>query len=207
MDSRVDHYLAEGCGRCPLGGTPDCKVHLWQEPLRELRRIILDTGLVEELKWSQPCYTVNGKNVVLLASLKDHCSIGFFKGALLKDPRGWLVAPGKNSQAVRQMRFTEEAEVLDKESDIKAFILQAIQIEKTGRNIEFKASEQLVYPDELELKFQEDPSFRSAFEALTPGRQRGYLLYFEGAKQSATRSSRIEKCLPRIREGKGMHDR
>lgn len=207
MDPRVDDYLKIGCGRCPLVGTPECKVHSWHEPMVELRRILLGTGLTEELKWSQPCYTFDGKNVLLLAALKDHCSIGFFKGALLKDPKGLLVAPGKNSQAARQLRFTDSREVLEMENEIRAFIQEAIQVEKAGLKIEFKSVDQFEYPEELVAKFEADPPFRAAFEALTPGRQRGYLLFFEGAKQAATRIARIEKSLPRIFEGKGMHDR
>ena len=202
---KIDHYLVEGCGRCPLGGTVDCKVHLWYRPLEALRQLILESGLSEELKWGQPCYTLDGKNVVMLGSFKYSCVLSFFKGALLKDDQRWLEAPGKHSQSVRYLRFTGAHEVFLKESIIRALLQQAIELEKAGAVVEFKKIPE-PYPDELSARFVALPGFKIAFEKLTPGRQRGYLLHFSSAKQSATRASRIEKCLPRILDGLGLHD-
>lgn len=207
MNPQVDNYLAVGCGRCPLGGTPDCKVHNWPDVLAKLRAILLETALTEEVKWSVPCYTFDGKNVLIMSALKEHCALGFFKGALLKDPQGILIQPTKNSQADRQLRFTDVAQVVELESIVKAYVQEAIEVEKAGLEVEYKKTSEFDVPEELEAKFEEDPAFKAAFEALTPGRQRGYLLHFSGAKQSKTRTSRIEKCLPKIFEGIGLHDR
>ncbi|MFN2144359.1 MAG: YdeI/OmpD-associated family protein [Anaerolineales bacterium] len=203
---KVDTYLIEGCGRCPLVGTPQCKVHSWEEELVELRRIILESGLTEELKWGMPTYTWDGSNVLILAAFKEYSSVGFFKGVLLKDPAGILASPGANSQAVRQIRVTSLEQVEELEPVIRAYLQEAIEIEKAGLKVEFRKNPEPV-PDELQQKFDEDPAFEAAFLALTPGRQRGYILYFSSAKQSATRVSRIEKYLPQIFEGKGMQDR
>ncbi len=203
---KVDNYLIEGCGRCPLVGTPQCKVHTWEEELVELRRILLESGLTEELKWSQPCYTWEDNNVLILAAFKDFCSVSFFKGTLLKDPEGVLESPGPSSQAVRQFKFTNLEQIAEMEPVIKTYLQEAIEIEEAGLKVEFKKNPEPI-PDELQQKFDQDPAFEAAFLALTPGRQRGYILYFSGAKQSATRVSRIEKYLPQIFEGKGMQDR
>ncbi len=207
MNPGVDNYLAVGCGRCPLGGTPECKVHNWTEPLVKLREILLTCDLTEEVKWSVPCYTVDGKNILLLSAFKNYCFISFFKGALLKDPQGVLIQPTKNSQADRQLRFTTVQQVAELEQVIKAYVREAIEVEKAGLEVAYKETAQFDVPDELQAVFDEDPAFREAFHALTPGRQRGYLLYFSGAKQSKTRTSRIEKCMPQIFEGIGLHDR
>lgn len=203
---KVDNYLIEGCGRCPLVATPDCKVNDWRKELVELRRIILESGLTEELKWSQPCYTWEGSNVLIMAAFKDFASVSFFKGALLKDPDGVLISPGPSSQAVRQFKFTSVEQIEEMEAVIKAYLQEAIEVEKAGLKVEFKQNPEPV-PDELQQIFDEDPAFEAAFLALTPGRQRGYILHFSGAKQSATRVSRIEKSMPKIFEGKGMQDR
>lgn len=205
--STVDQYLIQGCMRCSLGNTPDCKVHRWSEELKLLRDIISDTDLVEEVKWSQPCYTYNDKNVLIMAVFKDYAFISFFKGSLLKDKSNLLHSPGENSQAVRQFRFTSPEQVAELESEIKAYINEAIEIEKSGKKVEFKKDSYKEIPEELQDKFNDDPAFEQAFLSLTPGRQRGYVLHFSGAKQSATRTSRIEKQMDRIFEGKGMHDR
>lgn len=207
MNPQVDNYLAVGCGRCPLGGTPDCKVHNWTEPLVKLREILLECELTEEVKWSVPCYTVDGKNILLLSAFKNYCFISFFKGSMLKDPQGNLIQPTKNSQANRQLRFTDVAQVVELESIVKAYVQEAIEVEKAGLEVEYKKTSEFDIPEELEAKFDDDPAFKAAFEALTPGRQRGYLLHFSGAKQSKTRTSRIEKCMPQIFEGIGLHDR
>ncbi|MBN1116929.1 MAG: YdeI/OmpD-associated family protein [Bacteroidales bacterium] len=206
MNPKVDHYLSDGCGRCPLGSTPQCKVHNWTEELKQLRMNILDCGLTEDLKWGVPCYTFQKKNVLLLSAFKEYCSVGFFKGVLLKDSKGILTKPGENSQAVRQFRFTSVKEIIEKETVLKAFIHQAVEIEKAGLKINFKAKKDLIYPDEFHNKLDEIPALKTAFNALTPGRQRAYILYFSAPKQSETRKSRVEKCMPQILNGKGLND-
>lgn len=202
----IDAFLKDGCGRCPLGGTPECKVHDWTKELELLRSILLKSGLTEQLKWKMPCYTIDGRNVVLLAALKDHASISFFKGALLKDPHGILSKPGENCQAARVIRFTSASEVKRLTPIIKATVQEAIEVERAGAKVDFKAKHELVLPAELETKLDELPALRVAWDKLTPGRQRGYVLYFTAAKQSSTRTSRIEKVTPAILEGRGMHD-
>lgn len=206
MNPKVDNYLAVGCGRCPLVNTPGCKVHSWQDEMKQLRRILLDTELTEELKWSMPCYTFENSNILLMTAFKDNCTVSFFKGVLLKDPDNILIQPTKNTQAARVLRFTTVEEVLAIEESLKAYVAEAIEIEKSGLKIEFKDTSQYEFPDELVAMFEDDPAFEAAFEALTPGRQRGYLLHFTGAKQSATRQRRIEKSMAKIFEGKGFHD-
>lgn len=206
MTTSVETYLLEGCGRCPLGGTPQCKVHSWSEELVQLRRIILECGLTEEMKWGVPCYTYQGNNIFLLSAFKDNCSVSFFKGVLLEDAEGVLVAPGKNSQASRVFRFTSVQQVNEQEDLLKRYIFEAIEVEKAGLQVEFMKNPEPI-PEELQAKLDEDPFFRAAFAALTPGRQRGYILHISGAKQSATRASRVEKHVSRIMEGKGIHDR
>lgn len=207
QNPQVDAYFARGCGRCPLGGTPDCKVHAWQDIMKELRRILLASELSEEVKWSVPCYTFQGSNVLILSAFKDNASLSFFKGVLMKDPDNILISPGANSQASRVIRFTQVDEVLAQEAIVKAYIEEAIAIEKAGLKVTYKDTSQYDFPDELLSMFEDDPAFESAFEALTPGRQRGYLLHFSSAKQVKTRVSRIEKCMPSIFEGRGFHDR
>lgn len=206
MNPAVDLYLAEGCARCSLGGTPACKVHKWPRELAELRRIVLECGLTEERKWGVPCYTFGGKNVLIVSAFVDYASISFFKGSLLPDPGGLLEKPGENSQAARVARFTSLEKVLAWEPDLKTFIFGAVELEKAGARVEFRAKEELVFPEELHQKFAEIPGLQDAFEALTPGRQRGYNLFFSAPKQSQTRTSRIEKWIPAIFEGKGIHD-
>ena len=205
MNSKVDLYLEEGCGRCSYYRTPQCKVHNWSEELKELRRIVLECGLDETYKWSQPCYVYQKCNVLLLAALKEYAAISFFKGALLADPDGILAAPGPNSQSVRQLKFTNLKEILKKESVLKAYIYEAIEIERLGLKVHFKREPESI-PEELQKKFVEFPALKSAFETLTPGRQRGYILHFSQAKQSKTRESRIEKSMERIFKGKGIND-
>lgn len=201
----VDKYLVDGCMRCKYGGTPRCKVNDWQEELRELRRIILDCGLNEEVKWSAPCYTHKGKNILMLSALKDFAVISFFKGSLLSDAQGLFVAPGENSQAARYIKITDPRQIVELEKEIKASIFEAIEVEKAGLKVPFKKNPEPI-PQELLVRFEQDPNFKSAFEALTPGRQRGYIIHFSQPKQSATRVSRIEKCIPKILAGEGLHD-
>jgi len=202
----VDQYLLEGCGRCRLTGTPQCKVHNWTAALIELRRIVLSGGFTEERKWGMPTYTWNGKNVIIIAAFKENCVISFLKGALLTDPKNLLVMPGENSQSTRFIRFTDVKQVLKLETAIKAFMKEAKLIEESGKKVITKKVDELELPDELMAAFKKQPAFKKAFYALTPGRQRGYILHFAGAKQSETRASRIEKSIPRILEGKGMQD-
>ncbi len=207
LNPLVDNYLDVGCGRCPLVGTPACKVKTWQDELVKLREIVLESGLTEELKWKQPCYTFEGRNILMVSAFKDYAFISFFKGALMKDPNGILVAPTENIQSARQIRFTSVAQVTELEAVLKTYIAEAVGVELSGAKIEPKKTADFDVPEELQAKFDEDPVFEAAFEALTPGRQRGYLLYFAGAKQSATRTSRIEKAMPKIFEGKGWSER
>ncbi len=207
LNPKVDNYLDVGCGRCPLVGTPDCKVKTWEAELTMLREVVLETELTEDLKWKQPVYTLEGKNILLMSCFKDFAFVDFFKGALLKDPAGVLVAPTKNSQANRQIRFTSVAQVNKLKNVVKAYIAEAIDVEKSGKQIAYKKTDEFDIPEELQVKFNEAPAFKGAFDALTPGRQRGYLLYFAGAKQSKTRISRIEKAIPKIFEGKGWNER
>lgn len=183
------------------------KAKKWQEEMEFLRKIILDCGLTEEFKWKHPCYTFQGSNVVLIHEFKEYCALLFHKGALLKDTENILVQQTENVQAARQIRFTGKAEIKALEPTIKAYIFEAIQIEKAGLKVEMKKTSEFEMPEELKRKFEEDPDLKNAFEALTPGRQRGYLLYFSKAKQSKTRQSRIEKYIPKIFEGKGLNDR
>jgi uncharacterized protein YdeI (YjbR/CyaY-like superfamily) len=206
LNTSVENFLQNGCGRCPLGGTPECKVHDWPKELKRLRSIVLGSGLVEEVKWGVPCYTFEKHNVVIVSALRECCTLSFFKGALLKDSHGVLEKPGENSQAARLFRFTSVREIAAREPLIKQYIREAIELEKAGAKVNFKAKTDLTIPIELENKFAALPALRAAFTALTPGRQRGYVIYFTGAKQSKTRESRIEKCIPAILEGRGLHD-
>ncbi|MDG1239053.1 MAG: YdeI/OmpD-associated family protein [Flavobacteriales bacterium] len=206
MNKSVDDYFLEGCGRCPLGGTPDCKVHTWTSELKLLRRIVLDCGLTEESKWGAPCYTFQNKNILMVSALKEYCCIGFFKGSLLSDNKNILVKQGANSQAVRLFKFENINEIVKIESDIKAYIFESIEIENLGLKVKFKKNPEPI-PEELEMKFAEDPVLKNAFEALTPGRQRGYIIHFSQPKQEKTRLSRIEKCTPMILSGIGLNDK
>jgi len=206
MNKSVDNYLAEGCGRCPLGGTPDCKVLTWTSELELLRRLVLDCGLTEETKWGVPCYTFQNKNILLVSAFKEYCCISFFKGSLLSDEKGLLVKSGPNSQAVRLFKFTNIDEIVEIENEIKAYIFEAIEVEKAGLKVEYNKKPEPI-PIELETKFEEDPVLKTAFEALTPGRQRAYIIHFSQPKQSKTRISRIEKCEPMILSGIGLNDK
>jgi len=205
MTNDVETYFSEGCGRCSLGGTPECKVHTWQQELIGLRRIVLECGLDEECKWGVPCYTFQGKNILMVSALKDSCIISFFKGSLLHDEHGLLSFAGENSQVAKMFRFTRAEDILMLEEQIKNYIFEAVEVEKAGLKVPKSAAPEL--PEELLQKFEEMPAFQVAFEALTPGRQRGYVLYFSQPKQAQTRESRIEKCVPKILNGEGLHDK
>jgi uncharacterized protein YdeI (YjbR/CyaY-like superfamily) len=206
MNPKVDKYFREGCGRCPLGGTSDCKVHRWPKVLEKLRMLVLDCGLVEELKWGVPCYTFHNSNVVLIGAFKEYSVLSFFKGALLADNYGILSKPGENTQAGRIVRFTHEQEIIELEPILKAYIFEAIELEKSGLKVDFKKISEFDIPEEFQQKLNEIPALKTTFEALTPGRQRAYLLYFSQPKQAKTRESRIEKCIPQIFKGKGLNE-
>ena len=182
------------------------KAKQWQQELEKLRILMNDCGLTEDLKWGVPCYNFEKSNIVLIHTFKDYCAILFFKGALLKDTAGILIQQTKNVQAARQMRFTNVREILELEPLIKTYIKEAIEIEKAGLKVEFKKTEEYPVPEEFKQKLEEIPVLKTAFEALTPGRQRAYLLHFSAPKQSATRQSRIEKCMEQILNGKGLND-
>jgi uncharacterized protein YdeI (YjbR/CyaY-like superfamily) len=182
------------------------KAGKWQEEVLKLRTIILDCGLAEELKWGKPCYTLNRNNIVLIHTFKDYCALLFMKGALLKDPKKVLIQQTENVQSARQIRFTNLREIVKQESAIKAYVKEAIKVEKAGLEVEFKKTEKFPVAAEFQIQLNRNPALRTAFEALTPGRQRGYLLYFSGAKQSKTREARVEKCIPQILDGLGLND-
>ena len=182
------------------------KAKQWQAEASLLRDLLLDHNLEETLKWKQPCYLFGSKNVVIIALFKDYCSLGFFKGALLKNEHGLLTAPGKNSQAVRQLRFTSLQELVDNEAIIRSTIGEAIDLEISGSKIDFKEKSDLVYPEELIDVFAADIELDQAFSRLTPGRKRGYILHFASAKQSATRTNRILACRKKIMDGKGKNE-
>ena len=178
----------------------------WQKELQKLRRILLDCQLTEELKWGKPCYAFDRRNMIVILSLKEHCALLFFKGALLKDSNGILIKPGENTEAGRQIRFTNIREIVEMETVLKAYIHEAIEVEKAGLEVKFKKITELKIPEEFQKKLDEIPVLKTAFDALTPGRQRGYIFYFSAPKQSKTRESRVEKCMQQILDGKGLND-
>jgi uncharacterized protein YdeI (YjbR/CyaY-like superfamily) len=192
MNPKVDGYL----GRSKK----------WQEELEKLRLIILDCELTEELKWSVPCYTFQKGNIVLMHVFNDYCALLFPKGALLRDANGILIQQTKNTQAARQIRFTNVQEIVEMEPILKAYIYEAIDVEKAGLKVNFKKTSELTIPEEFQNKLDAIPALKTAFDALTPGRQRAYILYFSAPKQSKTRESRVEKCMQRILNGEGLDD-
>lgn len=192
MNPKVDAYLS--------------KTKKWKEELEQLRTIVLDCGLTEELKWGSPCYSFREHNVAIIGELKDCCVLSFFKGALLKDTDQLLVKPGENTQAARTIKFTGVREIVKLKATLKAYIYEAIEVEKVGLKVDFKEKTQLVFPEELLNKFKKDTALKTAFHALTPGRQRAYILYFSQPKQSQTKEARIEKYRAKILNGKGLND-
>ncbi len=178
----------------------------WQEELEKLRTIVLDCGLTEEVKWKVPCYTFQNSNIVLIHVFKEYCALLFFKGALLNDANGILIQQTENTQAARQIRFTNVREIVEMEPILKAYIYEAIEVEKAGLKVNFKKTTEFIIPEEFQNKLDEIPALKTAFEALTPGRQRAYILYFSAPKQSKTRESRVEKCMQQILNGKGLND-
>lgn len=190
MNPKIDKYLS--------------KPRKWQEEFTELRSIILDCDVTEEMKWGVPCYTFQNSNIVLIHGFKEYCALLFFKGVLLKDSHGILIQQTENVQAGRQIRFTNVQEIAEMKTILKDYIDEAIEVEKAGLEVEYKKNEEI--PEELQNKFDEDPALKTAFEALTPGRQRAYILYFSKAKKSETRTSRVEKYRKHILDGKGLND-
>jgi uncharacterized protein YdeI (YjbR/CyaY-like superfamily) len=182
------------------------KASKWQPALEQLRRIALDCQLTEELKWGTPCYTFQGKNIVLIHDFKEYCAFLFFKGALLSNADGILIQQSKNVQAARQIRFTNVEEIIEKQAILKAHIYEAIEVEKAGLEVKFKKTEEFILVEEFQKKLDESSDLKTAFDALTPGRQRAYMLHFSSPKQSKTRESRVEKCIPQILNGKGLND-
>ena len=183
------------------------KAKQWQEEYETLREIILDCGLTEELKWGVPCYTIENSNIVLIHGFKEYCAVLFFKGALLKDSMGILIQQTANTQSTRQIRFTGVDGIVEMESLLKAYIHEAIEVEKAGLKVELKETNEYEVPEEFQAKLDELPALKTAFEGLTPGRQRAYLLYFSSAKQSKTRETRVEKFMQHILDGKGLDDK
>lgn len=192
MNTRCDEYFN--------------KAMKWQEESRKLRDIILSCNLTEEFKWSKPCYMYNGSNIIVLQGFKEYCALLFVKGALLKDTNDILVKPGENTQAGRQIRFTNLKEITDMEDILKSYINEAIEVEKSGLKVVLKETKEYAMPEELENELDSNPSLKEAFNRLTPGRQRAYIIFFSQPKQSITRQSRIEKCADKILDGKGLND-
>jgi uncharacterized protein YdeI (YjbR/CyaY-like superfamily) len=192
MNPKVDSYLS--------------RAKKWQEEMEQLRMIILDCGLTEELKWGVPCYTFEKRNIVLIHGFKEYCALLFIKGALLNDAKGILITQTENVQAARQVRFTNVREIVALEPILKAYIYEAIEVEKAGLKVNFKKTTEFRIPEEFQNKLDKVPKLKTAFAALTPGRQRAYILYFSQPKQSKTRESRVEKCMKQILFGKGLND-
>lgn len=182
------------------------KAEKWQAEFEKLRIIMLDCGLTEELKWGVPCYTFQNSNIVLIHGFKEYCAVLFHKGALLKDPNGMLIQQTENVQSARQIRFTSVQEIVEREAILKAYIFEAVAVEKSGLQVDFKKTTEFPMPEEFINQLEEVPGLQDAFEALTPGRQRGYLLYFSAPKQAKTREARIEKYRQHILNGKGLDD-
>jgi len=178
----------------------------WQEEFEKLRKICLESDLIEELKWGCPCYTFQKRNIVLIHGFKEYCALLFFKGALLKDDKGILIQQTKNVQAARQIRFRSLREVVKMRPVLKAYIKEAVAVETAGLKVDFKKTVEFPIPAEFQNKLNENPALKTSFKALTPGRQRAYILYFSSPKQTKTRESRVEKCVPQILVGKGLND-
>jgi uncharacterized protein YdeI (YjbR/CyaY-like superfamily) len=205
-NTSVDSYLQDGCGRCEHYKTPACKVHLWTKALVGLRELLLSSGLVEEMKWGSPCYTLGGKNVVMLMSFRESCALQFFKGAALVDDEGLLESPGPNSRFGRFLKFRSIEEVLARKAVTRRLVEQAILLERAGKKVVVASAPEPV-PVELEQRLEADADLRRAFEALTPGRRRSHILHISGAKQSETRARRVDRCAPEILAGRGFNER
>lgn len=201
----VEEYFSIGCGRCDKGSTPECKVHQWADELQLLRAIALESGLVEELKWSQPCYTYNGTNIVLVSAFKHYAFMTFFKGSLLTDPEKILEKAGENSKAGSVARFTNVKDIKKNTKVLKQYIQEGIELVKAGKKVE-KSTTDYVMPEELLQVLENDPEMFDAFEALTPGRQRSYFLHVSSAKQEKTRFTRAQKCKSKVMAGLGFNE-
>lgn len=201
-----DAYLENGCGRCEHAGLPTCKVRPWIPALHALRALLQAAGLTEEMKWGSPCYTLAGKNVAMLVSVRDYCALQFFKGAGLEDPAGLLESPGPNSQFGRLLKVRSAAEVEARRPEIERLLTLAVAFEREGRRIE-SAGPRMDLPEELAARLEADPTLRQAFDALTPGRQRSHVIHISGAKQSETRERRVDRCATDILAGRGFNDR
>ena len=178
----------------------------WQKEYEKLRKIILDCGLVEELKWGCPCYTFENTNIVLIHGFKEYCALLFFKGALLNDPNGILIQQTKNVQSARQIRFTNAKEIVKMEKILKAYVYEAIEVERAGLKVKLKKTSEFKTPEEFQKRLDKSTALKKAFDALTPGRQRAYIFYFSQVKQSKTREARVEKYIKQILSGKGLDD-
>jgi uncharacterized protein YdeI (YjbR/CyaY-like superfamily) len=192
MNPQVDEYLR--------------RAKKWREESQKLRTILLECGLAEDLKWGKPCYTFQKSNIVIIQGFKEYCALLFFKGVLLSDPNGILMKTGENTRVGRQIRFTHVREIVEMETILKAYINEAIEVEKAGLKVDLTKNTELVFPEEFQNKLDELPALKTAFDALTPGRQRAYNLYFSAPRQSKTRASRVEKCMRQILNGKGLND-
>ena len=192
MNPKVDFYFS--------------KAKTWQKEIKKLRAIILDCNLAEELKWGCPCYTFEKSNIILIHVFKEYCALLFFKGTLLKDTKGILIQQTENVQSARQVRFTNIQQIVKLEPTLKAYIYEAVKVEEAGLKVELKKTAEYSVPEEFQKQLDKKPALKKAFNALTPGRQRGYMLYFSAPKQSKTRESRIEKYIPQILDGKGLND-
>ncbi|MBI1773487.1 MAG: YdeI/OmpD-associated family protein [Burkholderiales bacterium] len=192
MNLKVDAYFS--------------KAKKWKEEIEQLRSIVLECPVTEELKWGNPCYTYEDINIVLIHVFKEYAALLFFKGALMKDPKGLLIQQTENTQAARQLRFTTVSEISKLKTTIKTYVKEAIAVEKAGLKVEFKTAAEFAVPEEFQIKLKQEPALKKAFEALTPGRQKAYLLHFSAAKQVKTRESRVEKAIPQILDGKGLDD-
>ncbi|WP_461789595.1 YdeI/OmpD-associated family protein [Pedobacter sp.] len=192
MNTKVDQFLS--------------RAEQWKEEFETLRNIVLECGLNEDFKWGQPCYTLNKANIVIIHGFKEYCALLFFKGALLNNSHGLLIQQTDNVQSARQMRFTQVKEITKLKQEIKSCIFEAIEVEKAGLKVELKKTEDFEVADEFKEKLAALPELKTAFEALTPGRQRAYLFYFSDAKQAKTRAARVDKCIPQILNGKGLND-
>ncbi|WP_107950799.1 YdeI/OmpD-associated family protein [Lysinibacillus parviboronicapiens] len=192
MNPKVDEFISQA--------------KKWREEFATLRDIVLACELTEEIKWKHPCYMFDNKNIVLIHGFKDYCALLFHKGALLKNSHGILIQQTENVQAARQIRFTNVREIVEMEAILKDYILEAIEVEKAGLEVNYKQNTEIIFPEELQNKFNEFPALETAFEALTPGRQRAYILYFSQPKQSKTRVARVEKYMQQILDGKGLND-
>ena len=199
MNPKVDFYFNKA-------NLPGGKAVKWQKELEKLRSIILDCGLTEELKWGVPCYAFQKSNIVLIHTFKEYCAVLFFKGALLTDANGILVQQTENVQAARQIRFTNVQEIVKMKPTLKAYLHEAIKVEEAGLKVRLKKTTEFIIPKEFQKKLNELPALKTAFKTLTPGRQRGYILYFSAPKQSKTREARVEKCKLQILNGKGLND-